>query len=829
MFNYNIKFLTCEESLHLKNGDFKSYKYEIRKRADESVFDVGKRTFCERRGGLWRALHPRQIRQLESKLRDRNVIACEWTTESIITLVFSSGAIAYLTVKPDSLDVKQVLFDRYCVGKLSGQTVTGVIICQSHLMFTHADRLATLITFGRNAGNRIPCRISDRDPHIQTIELGGGGRRSERRVSWSDSNGKVKVLVWSTSTAEPAPWSPVVEDHANLHLYRINGQQMSLVAYHQLENETLLAELSNTTDCVVHIIDQITCHKNGVSLEWLRYDVPNSEERATKLSSLRESATRVSLPAPARSVRRSPCDLKLLTACIDGSLHVIHNTVGVTHSVRAGFIATDVRWAGELIIATEEGGRVQCFDRALSLLHHHTKCFDLTSYLRDTKRTQILATREAKGGPLVLVSFTGGPLALLHITHPRLLTAWLRSGRASNAVALLRALDWDRDGVHCLWAVNKLVCAALRSGNDALSAEGTAQSALGAYLAPRAPHAPAASRFAPPLHDLARKFFHHLLRRGRIEKALSLAVDLRAWDLAADARWAAARRALPHLANEAAALADHYAAERPDSECSESCSQCSSHSDIDDETSASSDAKTKPPPLPRVAIPTVMPVPITHTDPPTTHSIRPNLHQYLDRDNTIWTTNVDDSYLKINQEKIKPILSQSVRWHSVDNMLNTRHNSMHTLASISEVVSKPTSTVVDIIPRTQDDRMTSHFRSVYQTELREEAPSPMYRYHSNNNFHPSAINDRSHKYDNAVDKPNRTTEKNKVKFSDTVTIAVVSEPCPSAARELADSLPLCAPHAYLAAFAPPAPPRRAENGAAEQRPPKIKVVHFGMV
>lgn len=38
-------------------------------------------------------------------------------------------------------------------------------------------------------------------------------------------------------------------------------QQMSLVAYHQLENETLLAELSNTTDCVVHIIDQITCHK----------------------------------------------------------------------------------------------------------------------------------------------------------------------------------------------------------------------------------------------------------------------------------------------------------------------------------------------------------------------------------------------------------------------------------------------------------------------------------------------------------------------------------------------------------------------------------------
>ncbi|XP_028174973.1 WD repeat-containing and planar cell polarity effector protein fritz isoform X1 [Ostrinia furnacalis] len=810
MFNYNIKFLTCDETLHLKNGDFKSYKYDTRKRTDESVYDVGKRTFCERRGSHWRSPNHRQIRQLESKLRDRNIISCEWTTESLITLVFSSGAIAYLTVKPETLDVTQLLFDRYCVGKLSGQTVTGVVISQTHLMFTHADKMATLIMFGRNAGNRLPCRISDRDPHVQTIELGGGGRRSERRMSWCEFNSGLKVLVWSTSNAEPAPWSPIVEDHANLHLYRMNGQQISLVAYHQLENETLLAELSNKSDSVIHIIDQITCHKNGVSLEWLRYDVPNSEERALKLSSLRESVTRVSLPAPARSVRRSPCDIKLLTACIDGSLHVIHNTVGVTHSVRAGFIATEVRWAGELIVATEEGGRMQCFDRALSLLHHHTKCFDLTSYLRDAKRTQILATREAKGGPLVLVSFSGGPLALLHITHPRLLTAWLRNGRSSNAVALLRALDWDKDGMDCLWAVNKLVCAALRSGNEALSEEGVAQSALGAYLAPRAPLPAGAARYAPPLHDLARKFFHHLLRRGRIEKALSLAVDLRAWDLFADARWAAARKNLPHLADEAAALADHYAGEgRPDSECSESCSQCSSHSYSDDETSASSEVKTKPPPLPRVSIPTVMPVPINHSEPPTAHSIRPNLHQYLERDNTIWNTNVDDTYLKVNQEKIKPILTHSVRWHSVDNMLNTRQNSLHTLASISEVVTKPASSIVDIIPRVQDDRMTSHFRSVYQTELREEAP--MYRYH--NNFHASALNNRTHKFD-ADRTGNRSTEKNKVKFSDTVTIAVVSEP----------------PHPPLAREAGAGLTRRAgNNAAAAERPPKIKVVHFGMV
>lgn len=48
-------------------------------------------------------------------------------------------------------------------------------------------------------------------------------------------------------------------------------------------------------------------------------------------------------------------------------------------------------------------------------------------------------------------------------------------------------------------------------------------------------------------------------RRGRIEKALSLAVDLAAWDLFADARWAANKHNLPHLAEEAGACAAHYA------------------------------------------------------------------------------------------------------------------------------------------------------------------------------------------------------------------------------------------------------------------------------
>ncbi|XP_013142446.1 PREDICTED: WD repeat-containing and planar cell polarity effector protein fritz [Papilio polytes] len=649
MFSYNVKFITSEETLFLKSGDFKSFKYETRKRLDENIYDAGKRSYCERRGGYWRIPKSSQLRQLESTLKDRNIVECIWVNDLLATLVFSSGAIAYISINPETLDVTQILFDRYCVGKLSGQTVTGVAFSKTHLLFTHAERTATLLTFGKSIEDSShPCRLSDRDPHIQVLEL-GGARGAERRVSWCCDGSGMKVLLWSAASAEPAPWSPVLEDLANLHLYYINGQQVSLIAFHQLENEVLCAELSQKNDNVVHIVEQTACNKVNIL-----HDL--EKKIVCKYFFLKSDCETFQIP-------------------------------------------TDVRWAGELVVAVEEAGRLQCFDRALSLLHHHTKCLDLVSHFRDTRGMQVIATRDMKTGPLILALFAGGPLTLLHITHPRLLTAWMRADRTSNAISLLRAMDWEEEGV--------------------------------------------------------------------------------------------------------------------DSQ------------------------------------PTILPVPITQNEPTSTHSIRPNLHQYLERDNTIWNTELrDDTCLdrKMYEEQFKPIKNQTVKWQSVDTLMNYRKP-----ISNSDIQR---SHIFDAIPRVQDDKI--HFKHVYQTDLREAIPTT-YRYQSNISTN---ANGRLYRHDSTWS--GKPLEKNKVKFSDTVTVAVVSEPpsSPDTAHELADSLPLCAPHKYLAAFAPapvvPKPPPKlptnkltiskvptiaksiatspispsptqspAENPVPQ--PPKIKVVHFGMV
>lgn len=87
----------------------------------------------------------------------------------------------------------------------------------------------------------------------------------------------------------------------------------------------------------------------------------------------------------------------------------------------------------------------------------------------------------------------------------------------------------------------------------------------------------------------------------------------------------------------------------------------------------------------------------------------------------------------------------------------------------------PSRSVIDIVPRPYDERIAmSHFKHLYQTELKEEAPNTLYRY-QNNNYQPSlnyALEDRA--YSNTVQRTVNRTEKNKVKFSDTVTIAVMS-------------------------------------------------------
>ncbi|GBP22767.1 WD repeat-containing and planar cell polarity effector protein fritz homolog [Eumeta japonica] len=409
----------------------------------------------------------------------------------------------------------------------------------------------------------------------------------------------------------------------------------------------------------------------------------------------------------------------------------------------------------------------------------------------------LVASRALHNRNLLLLSFSGGPLALMRITHPRLPVGYMHTGRHGRAIALLRALDWSTDGEQCLAALQDVVRCALRGGLRA-PAESVVQAALGTYFQNKANANPAAQRFAPSVHDLARKFFHHLLRRGRMDKALSLAVELDACDLFADARWAAARAGLRALADEAHALATAAAIRASpssvhDSTCTESCSQCSSRSSrsvSDDETSDSNRSEMRrAPPLPRLpplpSCHTVMPVPIVPHEPISTNSIRP-LHQYLDRDLTIWNKEISNDPTKVmSKESTRPINTpgQQKTWLNIDSSFlnytqNSNQNKHLVVSNHSTRVKVQDNTNINPVSKIYNERLMN-FNKAYQIEPRNIASSSTYNTIHRYRDDPTTSYDRKtyneHSLLNIKPALKYPGEKNKVKFSDTVTIAVVPD------------------------------------------------------
>lgn len=108
---------------------------------------------------------------------------------------------------------------------------------------------------------------------------------------------------------------------------------------------------------------------------------------------------------------------------------------------------------------------------------------------------------------------------------------------------------------------------------------------------------------------------------------------------------------------------------------------------------------------------------------------------------------------------MKPILStQSAKWHE---------NGLPYKAPTKCIpINEANMTVIDIIPRAHE---ASHYKHVFQTELREDSPNTLYRYQN----HPP-VKGRNYRNEASSDRQGNRIEKNKVKFSDTVTISVVS-------------------------------------------------------
>lgn len=618
-----VHFWTLREDISISNSDFGAFRYYDKKSNDDSTSYEGKKSYAEKRGHVWVPQNKRPVRlkenikELEEHLSQQRIVLCQWRDCSLLQLMFSSGLFVNVTVNIFTGDPISITFDKFLVGKLLSDYVADVVFTKSHLICSYNDSQLTLIYFAKPTLKRSsPKSFSRLDPRIHSVDLAGPtGRRLERKLACNVS-GDMVVVWWHSSHDEVYPWSPVVkdQDRANVLVYGISGLKADLLCHHRSEFDLLSISFSQIHSNIVRLVEQKVSRNGDVTVESSSYQVSRG-------SMLRTSAASISLPTHVCCHSFSPLQDKLLLGCIDGSLVLYDEALGVTHIVKAAFIPATISWHpdGGIFVIANERCQFQILDAALATLKQQllsedvteSNLLDITSYFRiqptlrtmkwnKKAETNYYGEKFAVSDCLLLLLFERGPIASLRyvgggglsgdihsaggFTFDSLVMQYLWSNNVDKAINLLSTLNWDIAGSTCLSCLQRIVNHLFKLPMNP-DLEVQIQTALGCFHMPIRPMCPTTvDEFKAPVRDLTRRFFHHLLRYKLFEKAFRLAIDLMDRDLFMDIYYSAKRTGQIDVAEAAFKKAEQldtssYASSTSGSshsDCSRSsCSQCS--------------------------------------------------------------------------------------------------------------------------------------------------------------------------------------------------------------------------------------------------------------
>lgn len=662
-----VHFWTLRDDISISNSDFGAFRFYDKKNNEDTISFEGKKSYAEKRGHVWVPQNKRPLRlkdnlkELEEHLSQQRVVLCQWRDCSLLQLMFSSGLFVNVAVNVFTGDPLSITFDKFLMGKLLSEYVADVVLTKSHIICSYNDGQLSIVYFSKPTLKRsFPKSFSRLDPRLQIIELAGpAGRRLERKLACNVS-GDMFVVWWHSSHDEVYPWSPIVkdEDRANVLVYGVSGLKVELLCHHRSEFELLSVSFSQVHSNVIRSVEQKVSRNGEVTVECSSYQISRGNMQ-------KSSAASIALPTHVCCHSFSPLQDKLLLGCIDGSLVLYDEALGVTHVVKAAFIPSVVSWHpdGGLFVIANERCQLQILDVSLAVLKQQLlsedvspgNLLDITPYFRvqptlqnikwnKKAETSFYGEKFAMSDCLLLLLFERGPLSALRFvgggglfgdihgsggfTVDSLVAQYLWSNQVEKAINLLLTLNWDIAGSTCLSSlqriVNHLFKQPLTPNHEALI-----QTVLGCFHMPIRPMCPATiDEFKAPVRDLTRRFFHQLLRYKLFEKAFRLAIDLMDCDLFMDIHFSAKHSGKIEIADAALKKAEELdtnsyissTSGSSHSKCSRSsCSECS------ESTSMVSDSEDQEADYPRSASENVKQVvppaldnelKLSHTNPP---------------------------------------------------------------------------------------------------------------------------------------------------------------------------------------------------------------------
>ncbi len=499
-------------------------------------------------------------------------------------MIVTSGAI--INVHLNALgDLRKISFDKYLVGKLA-EYITDVAFTSKLILITYLESRVTYVNFATplNFDDENYESVSQGDPRVQMLDLlGPPGRRLHRRISLS-SDSSTCLFWWSTSGQEVYPWAPNLneEDRANLIMYSFRAKKSTglmepkRLGYARSHNDPILTRL--ISDRTVLIVGQDASRHGEIQVDSALFTFYDGEPQLR-----RSRANRLSLSS---SIKCSVSinDYLLVVSTTDGTLILIDISQNKFQcQTKAAFIPTQLAIHPEnaIILSANEKGLLQSWDAALNpiCLSFPTdeSCGGVSNVLdmaQSIHRVPIglcdvkwceqskfqpspvafnLLTIRFHGGPIALLRFSGGVLSSSGSLGPiQIINQHLQSNNYQAALLFMNQMDWPTQGETILIGINKTFHKLFRQAELTKDNESWMEMCLGLFYAPSRPMPEETiDEFSEQVHDLARKFFHRLLRHGQVAKAFKLAVDINDYDLFMDIYHYAMKKRNEDLANAA--------------------------------------------------------------------------------------------------------------------------------------------------------------------------------------------------------------------------------------------------------------------------------------
>ncbi|KAJ8405123.1 hypothetical protein AAFF_G00330440 [Aldrovandia affinis] len=557
---------SSKSSLHVRDTDIGTYQYYDKGEPvnlNEHHYFNEKQHFAETRGLCWTPKNSRpeklrdSLKELEDLLQASPVVCSRWRNKHSCQVLLSSGVLVTLSLSGPQLE--RVSVDRALVGRLAADTISDAVITDRFLLLTFVEKnKACLVHLTRRGPgspdlNKRVDKLSFSDLRISYVDLPGpAGRRLGRRVELNRLH-DVAICWWPAVNEEAWPWSPVPSEgeRANLVLLGCSGPGLKLLSRIRTEGDPLDCRFSLSQPYQVLTVELGA--REGAADSCV-YECARGRPQ-------RLSVTSVPLSSRPVSCCRDPAEGRLLLGLRDSSLVLYDARRGLSLLAQVPMLPSFMAWhpGGALVAVGGGQGELQCFDAGLSPVPLQLLAEDpapgptlqLSRRLRapgglvglqwatpphGTEGPQVhdLLFLTYHGGPIGALRFRLGVLSGAQLGPVELIQQRLRCGQAEEAVGLLGAMDWSTTGGECYRALAAISDHLLRQELNA-DREAQLEATLGVFYAPSRPLSDTVVlEYRDPISKYARRFFHHLLRYQRFEKAFLLAVDIGARDLFMD-------------------------------------------------------------------------------------------------------------------------------------------------------------------------------------------------------------------------------------------------------------------------------------------------------